>query len=117
MIIKKILHIDIRVHFGYSQDGHLQDVNNNFLRRAKRELFEGAIHEGIFDSNNSHYRIRFKEVPYSEPDMIYAKDWLIDHYMDESKRNLVYAVAQANREYKKLKPFNLEMIIEVNDDR
>ena len=112
IIFRETHYIDIRIHFGYSLE-----EKKAWLQAGKIDLFKRALSEGIFDNIGQSYKITFNKIPYDEQEKEYAIKWLIDYFLCKQFRNLDGAIKQANEEYEKLKPYNLEMIVEVDDEK
>lgn len=112
MIIDRETHcILIVVHFGCSLE-----EKKAWLQASQDDLFRRALSKGIFDNIGQSYKITFNKIRYDEQEKENAIKWLIDYFLCRQLRNLDGAIKQANEEYEKLKPFNLEMIIEVDDE-
>lgn len=113
MIIDRETHcIYIVVHFGYSLE-----EKKDWLQASKIDLFKRALSKGIFDNIGQSYKITFNKIRYDEQEKEYAIKWLIDYFLCKQFRNLDGAIKQANKEYEKLKPFNLEMVVEIDDEK
>lgn len=117
MLYHGLFKIDIFTHHRLHQfeKSELETVYNYrlYLQRAKMELLNKAVIEGVFDDYGKRKKISFMKLLYDREEKEKAIYYLTSQYIFEHPEDSFWkAQNKAEELYQKYNPYNLVMVIE-----